>query len=391
MASYDDDLAQIVAELNRASPGVRPSAAPRPAASAPAPVPADTGSIDQLLAHATRRNASDLLIIGGAPVVLRVDGKLIPSSNPPLTADEARNLLLPLLVRKQQEELQRTKAVDFCFSREGIGRFRANIHHQRGMLAGSIRLLPARIPTIESLHLPPMLLRFAEARKGLVLITGATGCGKTSTLAALIDLINTQRRDHIVTVEDPVEYVHLNRNSIVEQIEVGEDTPDFATSLRSILRQTPDVILVGEMRDPETVAIALTAAETGHLVFSTLHTNDTSQAVSRILDSFPQANQAQIRQQFSLGLLAIVAQQLVPAADGSGRFPAVEVMVGTHGVRNLIRRGDDHQLYTAISVGRAEGMITMEQSLADMVRSGRITAETAYSHCFRPEDLARYL
>lgn len=390
MASYDDDLAQIVAELNRATPGARP-AAPR-AVEAPQPAaPLDTTSIDQLLAHAARRNASDLLIIGGAPVVLRIDGRLSPSANPPLTAEEVRALLMPLLSRKHNEELQRTKSVDFCFSREGIGRFRANIHHQRGMLAGSLRLLPARIPTLESLHLPPTLLRLAEARKGLVLITGATGCGKSSTLAALIDLINTHRRDHVITIEDPVEYVHLNRNSFIEQIEVGQDTPDFATSLRSILRQTPDVILVGEMRDPETIATALTAAETGHLVLSTLHTNDTSQAVSRILDSFPQSNQGQIRQQFSLGLLAIVAQQLVPAADANGRYPAVEIMMGTHGVRNLIRRGDDHQLYTAISVGRSEGMITMEQSLAEMVRTGRITAETAYSHCFRADDLARYL
>ena len=219
----------------------------------------------------------------------------------------------PLLTPAQTQELQRNRSVDLCFQREGIGRFRANIHYQRGTLAGSLRLLPERIPTLESLNLPPMLRRLSEARQGLVLVTGPTGCGKSSTLAALLDLVNTHRHDHVVTIEDPVEFLHTNRQSIIEQIEVGRDAPDFASSLRSILRQNPDVILVGEMRDPETIATVLTAAETGHLVLSTLHTNDTSQAVSRILDSFPAANQAQIRQQFSLALLAVVAQQLVPS------------------------------------------------------------------------------
>jgi twitching motility protein PilT len=381
MPAYDDELELIVAELNRAVPG----RAAQPG------VPQSTAGLDQLLGYAAGRNASDLLLIAGAPVALRVDGKLTPASGPLLGAEETRSLLLPLLTPKQHQELQHNKSIDFCFSRESLGRFRANVHHQRGSLAGSIRLLPAHIPTFESLHLPATLQRLAEARQGLVLITGSTGCGKSSTLAALIDAINSLRRDHIVTIEDPVEYVHGNRNSIVEQIEVGHDTPDFASSVRSIMRQTPDVILVGEMRDPETIATVLTAAETGHLVLSTLHTNDTSQAVSRILDSFPQGNQPQIRQQLSLALLAIVAQQLVPAADGRGRWPAVEIMMGAHAVRNLIRKGEDHQLYTAISTGRAEGMITMEQSLAEMVRAGRITRDTAFAHCFRADDLQRYL
>ena len=382
MPGLDNELALIVAELNRVAPGARP---------AQPDIPQSTASLDQLLAHAARRSASDLLLIAGAPVALRVDGKLTAAAGPALAAEDTRNLLLPLLTAAQYQELQRGKSIDFCFSRESIGRFRANVHHQRATLAGSIRLLPARIPTLDSLHLPATLHRLVEARQGLVLITGSTGCGKSSTLAALIDVMNSSRRDHIVTIEDPVEFVHTNRNSIVEQIEVGHDALDFAGSVRSIMRQTPDVILVGEMRDPETIATVLTAAETGHLVLSTLHTNDTSQAVSRILDSFPQGNQPQIRQQLSLAMLAIVAQQLVPAADGSGRYPAVEIMMGTPAVRNLIRKGEDHQLYTAISTGRSEGMITMEQSLAEMVRSGRITRETASAHCFRAEDLRRYL
>jgi twitching motility protein PilT len=295
-----------------------------------------------------------------------------------------------VLTPAQTQELQRNRSVDLCFHRQGIGRFRANIHYQRGTLAGSLRLLPEKIPTLESLNLPPLLRRLAEARQGLVLVTGPTGCGKSSTLAALLDLVNTHRHDHVVTIEDPVEFLHSNRQSIIEQIEVGRDAPDFASSVRSILRQNPDVILVGEMRDPETIATVLTAAETGHLVLSTLHTNDTSQAVSRILDSFPAANQAQIRQQFSLALLAVVAQQLIPGEKGA-RYPAVEILMASSGVRSLIRKAEDHQLYSAISTGRGEGMITMEQSLAEMVRTGRISRETAAARCFRPEELRRYM
>jgi twitching motility protein PilT len=386
MAGYDHELSRIVEELNRAVPGSRPAEQPPPAR-----LPQSDGSIDRLLAFAGRQNASDLLLIAGTPVALRVNGALAPAVGPPLTPDDIRNLVLPLVDARQYDELQKKKSVDFCFARDPMGRFRANIHHQRGTLAASIRLLPARIPSLESLHLPATLARLAERRQGLVLVTGPTGCGKTSTLAAMIDLINTRRRAHIVTIEDPVEYQHTNRSSIVEQIEVGHDTPDFVNSLRSILRQTPDVILVGEMRDPETMATVLTAAETGHLVFSTLHTNDAPQSISRILDSFPAAYQPQMRQQLSLALAAVIAQQLVPAADGINRYPALEIMTATDAVRNLIRRGDDHQLRSQLTISRAEGMITMEQSLAELVRIGRIPRETAFAHCYRQEDLKRVL
>jgi twitching motility protein PilT len=388
---YEKELAQIVADLNRAvAPGQRDPREPMPAPSA-----GSLESLDQLLLYAARQTASDLLLIAGAPVTLRIGGELSKPGGGPLEAEDTRSLLLPLLTPAQVQELQRSRSVDLCFHREGIGRFRANIHYQRGTLAGSLRLLPERIPTLESLNLPSTLRRLAEARQGLVLVTGPTGCGKSSTLAALVDLVNTHRHDHVVTIEDPIEFQHTNRQSIIEQIEVGRDAPDFASSVRSILRQNPDVILVGEMRDPETIATVLTAAETGHLVLSTLHTNDTSQAVSRILDSFPAANQAQIRQQFSLALLAVVAQQLIPssekAAEKAARYPAVEVLMASSGVRSLIRKGEDHQLYSAISTGRGEGMIAMEQSLAEMVRSGRISREIAAARCFRPEELKRYL
>ena len=387
MSEYDNELSKIVAELNRAAPSQKYAVG----RTAPSPSSADYASLDRLLHAAASRGASDVLLIAGAPVMLRVTGNLTPGAGPVLEADDVRSLVLPLLEPSQLEELQKRKSVDLSFVRENLGRFRVNIHHQRGTLAASIRLLPSRIPSLESLHLPTSRANLAERRQGLVLVTGPTGCGKSSTLAALIDIVNTKRAAHVVTIEDPVEYQHANRSAIIEQIEVGRDTPDFAVTLRSIMRQTPDVILVGEMRDSETIATALTAAETGHLVFSTLHTNDSIQAMSRILDSFPAGNQPQIRQQLSLAMLAVVAQQLVPGVDGMNRWPAVEIMIATDAVRALIRKGDDHQLRSQISVGRADGMTTMEQSLADLVKVGRISRETAFAHGFRTDDLQRYL
>ncbi len=381
MSDYDTELSRIVEQLNRAAPSQK---------SGTARAPQSTASLDKLLELAARRDASDVVLIAGAPPILRVAGALAQAAAEPLEADDVRSLTLPLLEEWQLEELQKRKTVDLSFERQGIGRFRINLHYQRGTLAASIRLLPSRIPSLESLRLPATLAKLAERRQGFVLVTGPTGGGKTSTLAALIDLVNTRRAAHVVTIEDPIEYQHANRAAIVEQIEVGRDTPDFAGTLRSVVRQTPDVILVGEMRDAETMATALSAAETGHLVLSTLHTNDAIQAVARILDSFPAANQPQIRQQLSLALVAVIAQQLVPGIDGS-RYPAVEIMIATDAVRALVRKGDDHQLRSQISVGRSEGMMTMEQSLADLVRAGRITRETALAHCYRTEDMKRYL
>ena len=376
MDEHENELSRLVDQLNRSATVTKSG---------------EKRSIDQVLAAAVHSNASDIILVAGSPVTLRVNGDLTADAAPPLSAEVIRGLLLPLLSAAQTEELHERKCVDFCFVRGSTGRFRANFHYQRGTLAASIRLLPAQIPTLETLHLPASLGMLAERRQGLVLLTGATGCGKTSTMASLIDRINASRRDHIITIEDPVEYQHANRKSLVEQIELGTDTLSFAQAVRAVLRQDPDVILVGEMRDSETMAAALTAAETGHLVLTSLHTNDAAQTVSRILDTFPSGYQSQIRQQLSLALLAVIQQQLLPAANGVGRYPAVEILVATSAIRNLIRRGDDHQLRANIETGRSEGMLTMEQSLAELVRTGRISRETAFAHCNHPEDLRRHM
>lgn len=376
MGEYETELSKLVDELNRSATNAKHS---------------EKRSLDHLLAVALQRSASDIVLIAGSPATLRVNGALTPDAGPPLSAEDIRGILLPMLTPSQLKGLQEQKCLDFCFVRSAIGRFRANFHHQRGTLAAAIRLLPEQVPSLESLHLPPALAMLTERRQGLVLLTGPTGCGKTSTLAALVDHVNARRHDHIITIEDPIEYQHTNRSSFVEQIELGQDTLSFAQAVRSVLRQDPDVIMVGEMRDSETIAAALTAAETGHLVLSSLHTNDAAQTVSRILDTFPSGYQSQIRQQLSLALLAVISQQLVRAANGAGRYPAVEILAATGATRNLIRRGDDHQLRASIETGRADGMMTMEQSLVELVRAGRISRETAFAHCYHPEDLGRHL
>ncbi|MGC2402223.1 MAG: PilT/PilU family type 4a pilus ATPase [Acidobacteriaceae bacterium] len=377
MADFDNELSRLVAELNRST--------------RPVVIGGQNASIDRLLALAVQRGASDVLLIAGSAVALRVKGQLTTAAGKPFSPEELRGLLLPLLTGAQAEELDKRKSLDFCFVRNQIGRFRANFHYQRRTLAAAIRLLPAQIPTLESLNLPAGLAQLSERRQGLVLLTGPTGCGKTSTLAALLGLINTRRRDHIITIEDPIEYEHVNHGSIVEQIEVGHDALSFADAVRGALRQDPDVILIGEMRDAETMSAALTAAETGHLVLSSLHTNDTSQTVSRILDIFPAGHQAQMRQQLSLALLAIITQQLVPSADGSDRYPAVEILMATPAIRHLIRTGQDHQIRSNISTGRADGMMTMEQSLAQLVSSGRVARDTAFSHSYNVAELRQYM
>jgi twitching motility protein PilT len=376
MGDYDGELTRLVEQVNRSAKESKAD---------------ELKLLDQLLTIAVQRGASDLLLVANSPASLVVNGTLAGAIGQNLSPSELRGILLPLMTSDQVAELQSQKSIDFCFVRKTIGRFRANYHYQRGTLAASIRLLPEQVPSLESLHLPATVSLLADRRQGLVLVTGPTGCGKSSTLAGLIELINRRRRDHVITIEDPIEFQHPNRNSIVEQIEVGHDTPSFAQAVRSVLRQRPNVILIGEMRDAETMAAALTAAETGHLVLSSLHTNDAAQTVLRILDIFPSTYQSQIRQQLSLALLAVISQQLVPAVSGIGRFPAVEIMLATSAIRSLIRRGDDHQLRANIETGRTDGMLTMEQSLAELVQSGRISRDAAFDHSHHPEDLYRHL
>jgi twitching motility protein PilT len=376
MSAYENELSDLVYELNTSTSTEKVKR---------------NASLDALLVLAAEQHASDILLVAGSPVIMRINGVLNSGVGKNLSIEDLREMLLPLLNTEQSKELEGSRSLDFCFAQGVIGRFRANLHYQRGTLAASIRLLPVQIPTLESLHLPPILARLMERRQGLVLLTGPTGCGKTSTMAALVHLINTRRRDHIITIEDPVEYQHTNRKSIVEQIEVGRDTPSFAHAVRAVLRQNPNVILIGEMRDSETMAAALTAAETGHLVLSSLHTNDAAQTMSRLVDSFPANNQAQIRQQLSLALLAVIAQQLVPALDQVGVYPAVEIMVATLAVKNLIRNGQDHLIRSQISTGKAEGMMTMDQSLAELVQVRRISRDSALAHCYHPDELRSYL
>ena len=376
MSAFENELSEIVYELNASTSIAKVER---------------SAALERLLALAVEQGASDILMVAGSPVTLRINGVLNSGIGKVLSSEDLRKILLPLLSAEKSKELDRNRSLDFCFTQGSVGRFRANLHYQRGTLAASIRLLPAQVPTMESLNLPSVLARLMERRQGLVLLTGPTGCGKTSTMAAFVDLINSRRRDHIITIEDPVEYQHTNRKSIVEQIEVGQDTPSFAHAVRAVLRQNPNVILIGEMRDPETMAAALTAAETGHMVLSSLHTNDAAQTISRIVDSFPPDSQSQIRQQLSLALLAVVAQQLVPAMDQEGVYPAVEIMVANLAVRNLIRHGQDHLIRSQISTGKAEGMMTMDQSLAELVYARRISRDSALAHCYHPSELQSYL
>ena len=392
MAGYNTELESIVRELNKSPKPAMDG--PEDEATAAGPTletSASLSSLDQLLAYATRHGASDIILVAGSGLVLRINGSLSQPSGQPFTDDDIRSLMLPLLTAQRRKELERERSTDFSFVRDGIGRFRTNIHFQRGTMGAAIRLLPEEIPTLEQLNLPPSLGRLTERKQGLVLVTGPTGSGKTTTLAALIAMINAKYPYHVVTIEDPIEYHHLNQRSVFEQMEVGHDAVDFASSLRSIVRQSPDVILVGEMRDPETMAAAVTAAETGHLVFSTLHTADTIQAIGRIVDAFPAAQQNQIRQQLSLALLAIISQQLVAGANGSSRYPAVEILVANTAVSHIIRKGEDHMLRSQLSLGHSDGMRMMEESLAKLVNRGLITPETAAAHCFREDEFRRYM
>ena len=345
-------------------------------------------SIDALLERMVARNASDLHVTVGTPPAMRVHGALERYQDvPDLSPDDTHQMLYRILSTEQQKLLEINRQIDFAHSIPGLARFRVNVFFQRGTLGAAFRLIPADIKTLEELGLPTTLHALTEKPRGLVLVTGPTGSGKSTTLAALIDEINRKRSEHILTIEDPVEFVHRHKRCIVNQREIGPDASSFAEALRAALREDPDVILLGEMRDLETISTAITAAETGHLVFATLHTQSAPSTVDRIIDAFPAAQQEQVRVQLAATLEGICTQALLPTPGRQGRVPALEILFPDDAVRNLIRQGKVEQVYSVMQTGTAKGMQTMEQSLADLVIRKVITLEDALSRSSRADQL----
>jgi twitching motility protein PilT len=342
--------------------------------------------VDDLLDELWKVGGTDLLLTAGTWPLVRVDGELCPIKREPLTAEDTAAMVDGLLTQAQQESFSNGHDVDFSFSWRGQARIRGNAFHQSSMVAVALRVIPRAIPTFDEIGIPAAVRRFAEMRQGLVFVTGPTGSGKSTTLASIIDWINTNRAVHILTIEDPIEYVHEHKRSAVNQREVGQDTGSFSHALRSALREDPDVILVGEMRDLESIRFALTLAETGHVVFATLHTNDTAQAVDRLIDVFPGDQQPQIRVQLANSLTGIVYQRLVPRIDG-GMVAAYEVLVANSAVRNVIKDGKTNQLRNIVSTRQQDGMQTLEKSLSDLVASGAVSYDDARMISLLPKEV----
>ncbi len=345
----------------------------------------------ELLLLAIQQGASDLHLTENTPPILRIDGDLTAVEREALPAAAIKEMIYSVLNDTQKEQFENTKELDFSLAMTGLDRFRVNVHIQRGSVEAAFRRVSLFIPTIEELQLPPIVADLARKNSGLVLITGATGTGKTTTLASMINLINTERSCVVISVEDPIEYIHANKKSVIKQREVYRDTNSFSEALRRCLRQDPDVIVVGEMRDLETISTALTAAETGHLVLATLHTPDAPQTIERIIDVFPPYQQQQVRLQLASALQGILSQQLVPRATGKGRVMVPEIMIATSGIRNMIREQAVEQMRTAIQTGAQYGMKTMDKSLKEMCEKGIITYETAVLHAHNVEELKSLL
>ncbi|WP_281276683.1 MULTISPECIES: type IV pilus twitching motility protein PilT [Cellulomonas] len=392
------------------APGARPPAAPPPPgvpappaagaapAQRPAPVRAGVGQerregdlpVDAVLAELVRLGGSDLHLTSGSAPMIRVSGSLRPLEQfEALTPDVLRRSLYGILSQKQRETFEEHLELDLSYAVRGLARFRVNLYQQRESMGAAFRVIPYEIKPLEELGVPPVVGTFAGLPRGLVLVTGPTGSGKSTTLAAVIDLANRTREDHIMTVEDPIEFLHRHKKSLINQREVGADTHSFANALKHVLRQDPDIILVGEMRDLETISVALTAAETGHLVFATLHTQDAAQTIDRIIDVFPSSQQAQVRTQLAGAIQGVVCQTLCKRVDQPGRAVATEVMVATPAIRNLIREGKTHQIYSAMQAGAQQGMHTMDQHLAELVKTGRISYEVGLEKCHHVEDFNR--
>jgi twitching motility protein PilT len=343
-----------------------------------------------LLTEVIAKGASDLHLTAGARPTIRLHGSLVPLEDvPELTPPVIQTLMYAILTQRQRERFEAELELDFAYALPGQARFRVNLYRQRDALGAAFRLIPFEIKALEQLGVPPAVANFAMMPRGFVLVTGPTGSGKSTTLAGIVDLANRSRRDHIMTVEDPIEFLHQHKSCLINQREVGEDTHSFTSALKHVLRQDPDIILVGEMRDLETISVALTAAETGHLVFATLHTQDAAQTIDRVIDVFPSHQQQQVRVQLAGALQGVVCQTLCKSADGRGRVVATEVLVATPAIRNMIRDGKTHQIYSALQAGAKHGMHTMDQHLAELIRAGRITMEAGLEKCHHVEDFNR--
>ena len=348
--------------------------------------------IPELLGKLLEMQGSDLHLTAGTPPTVRVHGELERLQDYPLLTPRAlQGMIYAILPQKMRERFEQELELDMSYSLPGRARFRVNVYMQRDAVGAVFRVIPFEIKGLDELGLPPVCADLARFPRGFVVVTGPTGSGKSTTLAGMVDVVNTERAGHIMTVEDPIEFLHKHKTCVVNQREIGADTHSFASALKHVLRQDPDVILVGEMRDLETISTAITAAETGHLVFATLHTQDAPQTVDRIIDVFPPHQQQQTRVQLSTTLQGVITQQLVPTTDGQGRVVAAEVMIATPGIRNLIREGKVHQIYSAMQAGGRYGMQTMDMSLASHVKAGRINQQMAFERCHDPEELQRLI
>jgi len=372
-----DDLDALVTELNAGAPQARASGnqAPR---------------LNAWLEEVVGRSASDLLLVPGASPSLRIDGQIVPLLEGPLSGEEIEDAVTPALAPHARRMYREAGIADGSFRSPGLGRFRINLHHERGRAAAAIRRLPSVVPRFASLNLPPSIEALTRLPRGLVLVGGPTGSGKTTTLAALVNEINLREARHIITIEDPIEYEHPHRKSIVEQIEIGVDAPDFPTALRAALRQAPDIIVVGEMRDPETMQIAVAAGETGHLVFSSLHTSDVATTVARIADSFPLERQNTIRQELAMSLAAVLTQTLM-AKTGGGRIPAAELLMVGYGARQHVRKNALQHLHQEITITRKQGSFTLEETLAELVKRDLVDRRDAVTRAGHPDELERLL
>ena len=356
-----------------------------------APVSIEDIHVDDLLKAMVEKNASDLHICVGVPPILRIDGQLLPMNIQTLAASDTLRLMYDILSDEQIQRFENTFELDFSYSLAKLSRFRVNIYRDKSTVAAAFRMIPTKIPTIRDLNLPMVIEELTRRPRGLILVTGPTGSGKSTTLASMINQMNTERSVHIISIEDPIEYLHSHRTSVINQRELLADTKSFGAALRAALREDPDVILVGEMRDPDTIGTAITCAETGHLVLSTLHTNSAAQTVDRIIDVFPPGQQEQIRVQLSNNIEAVICQQLLPRAGMGGRACAMEIMIATPAVRNLIREGKSHQITSTIQTGGSIGMQTMDQHLRDLYQKGVITYEEATTRAMNPDELKKMI